>query len=160
VLGDVIPVIATVDDLPAAIEAAADNPDCAWYITKRAVALRATDLLPEGEPWGPLVAAYGGDWMTATRKKAVAKGEAYKSDTSAGAFPIHDKADLRRAIQAFGRAKDKAKAKAHIIRRARALKAVSLLPDSWGITAAIEAGEAHDMSAEMLRLQMDAVRAV
>ena len=74
-------------------------------------------------------------------------------------FPIHDKADLRRAIQAFGRAKDKAKAKAHIIRRARALKAVSMLPDSWGITAAIETSEAHDMSTEMLRLQMDSVRA-
>jgi hypothetical protein len=159
VLGDVIPVINTADDLPAAIEAAADNPDCAWYITKRAVALRATDLLPEGEPWEPLVAAYGGDWMAKARKKAVSKGEAYKSETSAGAFPIHDKADLRRAIQAFGRAKDKAKAKAHIIRRARSLGATSMLPDSWGITAAIEASEAHDMSAEMLRLQMDAVRA-
>lgn len=159
-LGDVIPVIATVDDLPAAIESAAENPDCAWYVAKRAVALRASDLLPEGEPWEPLVAAYGGDWMAGARKKAVAKGEAYKSETSAGAFPIHDKADLRRAIQAFGRAKDKAKAKAHIIRRARALGAVSMLPDSWGITAAIEAGEAHDLSASMLRLKMDAVRAL
>jgi hypothetical protein len=160
VLGDVIPVIATVDDLPAAIEAAADNPDCAWYVTKRAVALRATAMLPEGEPWEPLVAAYGGDWMSGARKKAVSKGEAYKSETSAGAFPIHDKADLRRAIQAFGRAKDKAKAKAHIIRRARALKAVSMLPDSWGITAAIETIEANEMTTEMLRLQMDAIRAV
>jgi hypothetical protein len=159
-LGDVIPVIATADDLPAAIEAAADNPECAWYVAKRAVALRASELLPEGEPWEPLVAAYGGDFSAEQRRKAVAKGQAYKSDTSAGAFPIKDKADLRRAIQAFGRAKDKVKAKAHIIRRARSLGAVSMLPDAWGITAAIESSEAHDMSAEMLRLRMDALRAL
>jgi hypothetical protein len=156
-LGDVIPVIATVDDLPAAIEAAADNPGIAWYVAKRAVALRATDLLPDDEQtWEPLVAAFGGDYNAEQRKKAVKKGEAYKSDTSAGAFPIKDKADLRRAIQAFGRAKDKAKAKAHIIHHARRLKAVSMLPDTWAVTASIEV---DDLRVEMLRHQMDTIRA-
>jgi hypothetical protein len=157
-LGDVIPVIATVDDIPAAIETAADNPEISWYVAKRAVALRATDLLPDDEQtWEPLVAAFGGDYNAQARKTAVKKGEAYKSDTSAGAFPIKDKADLRRAVRAFGRAKDKAKAKAHIIRRARALGAVSMLPDTWAVTASVEV---DDLRAEMLRHQMDSIRAV
>jgi hypothetical protein len=51
-------------------------------------------------------------------------------------FPIRNVADLKNAIQAFGRAKNKAKVKRHIIKRARALGKVSLLPESWGITAA------------------------
>lgn len=48
-----------------------------------------------------------------------------------GSFPIANKSDLKNAIQAFGRAKNKAAAKAHIIRRARALGATDLLPDDW-----------------------------
>lgn len=48
-----------------------------------------------------------------------------------GSFPIRDAADLRNAIHAYGRAKDKPKAKAHIIKRARALKRTSLLPEGW-----------------------------
>lgn len=48
-----------------------------------------------------------------------------------GSFPIVDEADLRNAIQAFGRAKDKAAAKAHIMKRARALKLTELIPGNW-----------------------------
>jgi hypothetical protein len=55
-----------------------------------------------------------------------------------GSFPIKTKDDLSNAIQAFGRAKDPAAAKAHIIKRARALGAVSMLPDAWNITKADE----------------------
>lgn len=48
-----------------------------------------------------------------------------------GSFPIVTKADLKNAIQAFGRAKNKAVAKAHIIKRARSLNATDMLPDGW-----------------------------
>ena len=49
-----------------------------------------------------------------------------------GSYPIKNKTDLQNAIQAFGRAKNKAKVKAHIRRRAAALGATDMLPDSWG----------------------------
>jgi hypothetical protein len=48
-----------------------------------------------------------------------------------GSYPIKDEADLRNAIQAYGRAKDKEKAKAHIIKRAMDLKLEDLIPENW-----------------------------
>ena len=48
-----------------------------------------------------------------------------------GSYPIVSEEDLRNAIQAFGRAKDKEAAKAHIMKRARALGAESLIPENW-----------------------------
>jgi len=48
-----------------------------------------------------------------------------------GSFPINDVGDLRNAIQAFGLGKDSSAAKAHIIKRARALGKTELIPDSW-----------------------------
>ena len=48
-----------------------------------------------------------------------------------GSFPIEDTGDLRNALHALGRAKDIAKAKAHIKKRAAALKATDMLPDTW-----------------------------
>jgi broad specificity phosphatase PhoE len=49
-----------------------------------------------------------------------------------GSFPIKNEQDLRNAIHAIGRAKNPAKAKAHIRTRARALGASDLIPESWG----------------------------
>lgn len=48
-------------------------------------------------------------------------------------FPIPDVSFLKRAIASFGRAPQgkQAAVKAHIIRRAKALKATDLLPDGW-----------------------------
>ncbi len=48
-----------------------------------------------------------------------------------GSFPVDDKDDLGKAILAISRAKDFAKAKAHIKRRANALGASDMLPDDW-----------------------------
>jgi hypothetical protein len=48
-----------------------------------------------------------------------------------GSFPIRNKKDLENAIHDVGRAKDKAKAKAHIKARARAIGAEDILPDDW-----------------------------
>ncbi|NTG73294.1 hypothetical protein G6M02_08125 [Agrobacterium rhizogenes] len=48
-----------------------------------------------------------------------------------GSFPIDSVSDLENAVQAYGRAKNKARAKRHIIRRAKALGATDKLPDGW-----------------------------
>ena len=48
-----------------------------------------------------------------------------------GSYPIKDEADLRNAIQAFGRAKDPEATKAHIKKRAAALDLENLIPDNW-----------------------------
>lgn len=72
----------------------------------------------------------------------IALKRAYSEDTRAdmakrgfalpdGSYPIKDVSDLRNAIQAFGRAKDKDAAKAHIIKRAMALGAEDMIPDNW-----------------------------
>ena len=67
------------------------------------------------------------DFSQKERDKAAASGAALPD----GSFPIENKSDLENAIQAYGRAKDKAKAKAHIIARAKALDLSSELPDDW-----------------------------
>ena len=46
-------------------------------------------------------------------------------------FPIGNVADLKRAIQAFGRAGDKPAAKKHIMSMAYKLKRPDLIPDNW-----------------------------
>ena len=48
-----------------------------------------------------------------------------------GSFPIVTSTDLKNAIMAFGRAKNKSAAKRHIIKRARALKKENLIPENW-----------------------------
>jgi len=48
-----------------------------------------------------------------------------------GSYPIKDEADLRNAIQAYGRAKDKEAAKAHIMKRAMSLGLEELIPSNW-----------------------------
>lgn len=48
-----------------------------------------------------------------------------------GSFPISNEKDLENAIHAIGRAKDPAKAKAHIISRAKTLGCTDKLPDGW-----------------------------
>jgi hypothetical protein len=63
------------------------------------------------------------------RMKLAEKGEAL----SDGSYPISSVADLRNAIQAYGRSKesDRAKVRKHIIKRAGKLKARHLIPEEW-----------------------------
>lgn len=63
------------------------------------------------------------------RRRLASEGKALPD----GSFPIATKADLKNAISAYGRAADKAKAKRHIIGRARALGEVAMLPESWNV---------------------------
>jgi hypothetical protein len=48
-----------------------------------------------------------------------------------GSFPIKSESDLRNAIQAFGRAKDKEAAKRHIMKRAKDMGKEDLIPANW-----------------------------
>jgi len=60
-----------------------------------------------------------------------------------GSFPIVTTEDLKNAIMAFGRAKNKSAAKRHIIKRARALKKTDLIPEKWGKKDAKDASLRH-----------------
>lgn len=65
--------------------------------------------------------------FSSKEREAAASGGAAMPD---GSYPIETTADLRNAISAFGRAKNQAAVARHIQRRARALGATDLLPDS------------------------------
>jgi hypothetical protein len=67
------------------------------------------------------------DYSDKERQEMADKGEAMPG----GEFPIKTKKNLENAIQAYGRAKDKDKAKAHIKARAKALDAEDMLPKDW-----------------------------
>jgi hypothetical protein len=67
------------------------------------------------------------DFNTKDREKMAAKGHAMPD----GSFPIRTRDDLKNAIRLVGMAKNKAAAKAHIIKRARALGLTELLPEDW-----------------------------
>lgn len=60
-----------------------------------------------------------------------------------GSFPIRNRADLRNAVRLVGHAKNPAKAKAHIISRARSLGASASLPDGWQVSKSIYACTAN-----------------
>jgi hypothetical protein len=66
--------------------------------------------------------------FSASRRRTLAKSGAALRD---GSYPILNVNDLTNAIQAIGRAKNPAAAKAHIKKRARALGATSKIPVSW-----------------------------
>lgn len=67
------------------------------------------------------------DFSSDYREKLADKGQAMPS----GAFPIRNRADLKRAIQAFGRAKEPEKTKLWICKRAKELNAMNLIPEAW-----------------------------
>jgi len=92
------------------------------------------------------------DYTQAERELAGDKGEALPD----GSYPIKTIGDLKNAIQAFGRAKDPAKVKAHIKTRAKALGREDLIPDKWK-GADAELVKADDMIHDPAELE--AVRA-
>jgi hypothetical protein len=68
-----------------------------------------------------------GDYNTAQRAKLESKGQALPGRR----FPIKDKVDLQKAIRLAGHAKDSARVKAFIKKRAAALGASDMIPDGW-----------------------------
>lgn len=113
------------------------------HVWRRAVALGVADLIPES--WKQETAAAddvgvisaSGDYLVVyeeardfsqmERMRLAKKGLALPG----GEYPIVTVGDLRNAIAAVGRAKDQAKAIAHIKKRAAALGATNLLPADW-----------------------------
>jgi hypothetical protein len=72
--------------------------------------------------------------ITAEQRRKWAKAGQALPD---GSWPIPDRAFLKKAIQSFGRGdKSNARVKAWIVKRARALKLVDLLPDKWNVAEA------------------------
>lgn len=74
-----------------------------------------------------------------------------------GSYPIEDADDLKNAIQAFGRAKDKAKAKEHIMKRAKELGLEDMIPDNWESeekSAATEEVATMDIAATLAELEL------
>lgn len=82
-----------------------------------------------------------------SRQKAADKGTARPD----GSFPIRNRDELSKAVHALGRAQDKDATKRHIIKRARALNAVSALPEDWGITADAATHHSANPNAAKLR---------
>lgn len=93
--------------------------------------------------------AYSDDDRDAMAKKGQALPD--------GSYPIKDEEDLRNAIQAYGRAKDKPAAKAHIMKRAMDLKLEDLIPMNWVPKKVQEefAGGKKDASDEFLATLME-----
>lgn len=58
-----------------------------------------------------------------------------------GSFPIRNLNDLKNAIQAYGRAKDQSKAAKFIAKRAKALNAEDLIPDTEDFQKALKEAE-------------------
>lgn len=76
--------------------------------------------------------AYSDEERMELAKKGLALGD--------GSFPIKDLKDLKNAIQAYGRAKDQAKAAKFIAKRAKALGAEDLIPDSEDFQKSLKEG--------------------
>lgn len=67
------------------------------------------------------------DFNTMQRRRLAARNKAMPD----GGFPIRNVSDLKNAIQAYGRAKNKPAVKAWIKKRARQLGREDLLPENW-----------------------------
>jgi hypothetical protein len=106
------------------------------YTTAEAVAalgLPAAGATPaEYEAWRRSQGVREATFTAGQRRKLAKRGAAMPH----GGFPISNLAQLKDAIQALGRAKDRAAAQRHIIKRARALGLVSALPTDWKVQEA------------------------
>lgn len=77
------------------------------------------------------------NYDTEQRKEMAAKGLALPD----GSFPIKTLEDLKNAIQAYGRAKDQGAAAKFIAKRAKALSAEDLIPDTEDFQKALKEAE-------------------
>lgn len=84
------------------------------------------------------------DYSAEARRRMASEGQAMPD----GSFPIANRADLQNAIQSVGRASSYAAAKAHIIRRAKALNAIDMLPEDWkpGVRKTMWGGSIFDLN--------------
>lgn len=75
------------------------------------------------------------EYTTEQRQAMAKRGTAMPASSAGvtGSYPIPDRRHLAKAIMALGRAKDPAATKRWIIKRARALHSVDMLPKSWHV---------------------------
>jgi DNA-binding ferritin-like protein len=102
--------------VPEGMEKAEEQSDEEFFVTVFSV-LDDMGLIAAGGP------------SEAVRKELAKSGEALPD----GSFPIRNVAELKKAIQAYGRAndEDRAKVRRHIMKRARALRKHELIPEKW-----------------------------
>ena len=81
------------------------------------------------------------EFTDAERADAADAGQALPD----GSYPIKTVKDLKNAIQSYGRAKDPAKVKAHIIARAKALGKESMIPENWSKAIEADTAKAEEM---------------
>lgn len=118
--------IQSIDDVVAALQILPEGTPYWDHVSARAAELGIDDLASLQEEV-LTAAATKAKYDFGARLKMVKTGEAMVG----GAFPVKDEEDLRNAIQSIGRAKDPAAARAHVMKRARALRLVNLLPEKW-----------------------------
>lgn len=82
---------------------------------------------------GELVGLEKRSFNTDQRKHASTTGAALPD----GSFPIENREDVKNAVAAYGRAKDKVAAKKHIMARASAMQAMDLVPNEWTSAAKV-----------------------
>lgn len=92
--------------------------------------IREVSAVDRGAGEGVKVMLMKRDFTDDQRKEMAGKGEAMAD----GSYPIANTSDLHNAIQAFGRSKNPAATKRHIIERAHALGATDTLPDDWKVS--------------------------
>ena len=70
-----------------------------------------------------------------------------------GSYPIKSEEDLRNAIQAFGRAKDKDATKRHIMKRAKDMDMVKMIPAQWLVNDEVQVKEKSEemINAEFMK---------
>lgn len=93
------------------------------------VVIDEISLVDKGANPGAKAVLVKREFSTEERDAAASSGAAMPD----GSYPIKSEQDLKNAIQAFGRAKDKPATKAHIIRRAKALGLSELIPANWSV---------------------------
>jgi len=91
------------------------------------------------------------------------KGHALANSAGEPSFPIEDEDDLRRAIRAVGRSsRDPQRVRQHIIKNAKRLGLMSLIPTTWGADGSLKSGRsvllANDDS-ESLSMLLQVARA-
>jgi hypothetical protein len=125
------------------------------HIMKRARALGKYELVPEKWKSASIVdeevaipdleariasaqaMAEFADISTEARERLAKEGKALPD----GSYPIRNESDLKNAIKAYGRSnpEDRAKVRAHIRKRAKALGKADLIPENWKAASQVEA---------------------
>jgi hypothetical protein len=113
------------------------------YAEVIAAAKKKFDVYPSAVANAWVVQEYkrrGGTYTNTEKREFTAQEREDMADEGTampdGSYPIANVSDLKNAIQAFGRAKNPAATKKHIIRRARALNAIDQLPEEWNVKKA------------------------